>query len=108
MDSAERSAVFSSDTHLAEVATAGVRFNLAVGDELAAAALQPVARAAWGLVQDPADARPLGRSARRALRSLETVCGAMGERRFLGDVLEYLARRSGDAEAARKINEVNG
>lgn len=81
---------FRSDVHLAEVATAGVRFNLAVGDDIAAAALQPVARAAWGLVDNPRATGDLEGAVRAAEDALAMACGMSGERRFLADVVVYL------------------
>jgi len=95
--------VFESDVHLAEVATAGVRFNLGVSHDMTASALQPVARAAWGLVQDPADPAPLRRAARRAITELRLVCGASAERRFLQDVLDHLERRAGSANRPEAV-----
>ena len=82
---------FASLTELAEVATAGVLFNLEAGDHLAAEALQPVARAAWAAVADRAGTGELVRAARRAQGALAMSCGMAGERRFLADVLAYLA-----------------
>ena len=81
---------FRSPVQLAEVATAGVRFNLMVGDELAATALQPVASAAWGLVDDPQADDDLLQAALAAEAALTMACGMTGERRFLADVLAYL------------------
>ena len=82
---------FDSPTELAEIATAGVQVNLAAGDTLAAAALQPVARAAWALAADPTAAGELLAAARAAQAALAMACGMTGERRFLRDVVAYAA-----------------
>ena len=96
---------FDCDLDVAETATAGVRFNIAVGDTLSADALQPVARAAWGLVEDGGAPAELLREARAARRRLELVCGASGERLFLDNVIEYArTRRPRRRRAARKID----
>lgn len=81
---------FRSPLELAEVATEGVQFNLLVGDDLAATALQPVARAAWDLVTDPSAAPELADAARAAAAMLAMACGMSGERAFLADVFAYL------------------
>jgi hypothetical protein len=93
---------FRDDLELAETATAGVQINLVVGDALVAAALQPVARAAWGLVEDSSGPGELIREARAALRRLELVCGATCERRFLADVIAYARGREHPAGAPRR------
>jgi hypothetical protein len=84
---------FEDDLDVAETATSGVCFNLAVGDMVSARALQPVARAAWGLVEDGGTPRELLREARRARADLELVCGAWGERLFLDNVIAYAEGR---------------
>ena len=81
---------FHSNVDLAEVATAGVRFNLAVRDKLAASALQPVALAAWGLVEEPQAVAQLVEAVHAAEGALAMACGMNGERQFLADVLAYL------------------
>ena len=96
---------FRSPIQLAEVATAGVEYNLAVGDDLAAAALQPVARAAWGLVDDPDSSEELAAAAHDAETRLRLACGMVGERRFLSDVLDFLA--DGPAEANIHVTEMH-
>ena len=89
---------FRSPIQLAEVATAGVEYNLAVGDDLAAAALQQVARAAWGLVDDPDSSEELATAAHDAELSLQLACGMVGERQFLSDVLDFVADGPADAD----------
>ena len=81
---------FPSPTHLAEVATAGVQYNLAVGDRFAAAALQPVAAAAWEWVADPSARSQLEKAVRDAEAALAMACGVSGERQFLRDVVMHL------------------
>ncbi|MEW6581286.1 MAG: hypothetical protein AB1416_00810 [Actinomycetota bacterium] len=85
---------FRSDVEVAEIATQGVCVNLAVDEPLLAAALQPVARAAWGLVHGDTDPRELRREVARAERSLRLACFAQMERRFLKEVARYLDRRA--------------
>ena len=80
---------FASLIELAEVASAGVRHNLATRDTILAGILQPVASAAWQVTDDPRDLRALWRAAEDALTQLDLVCGATGERRFLNDVLAF-------------------
>ena len=84
---------FASAAEVAEVATAGVRANLASRDTILAGILQPVAAAAWQAVSDDRDLRRLWRAAEHALAQLDLVCGAMPERRFLSDVLAFCATR---------------
>ena len=96
---------FHSNVDLAEVATAGVQFNLAVRDELAAAALQPVALAAWGLAEEPQAVSQLVEAVHAAEGALAMARGMSGERQFLADVLAYLddPRSPGGTEAEDRL-----
>lgn len=82
--------VYRSATHLAEVASAGVRYNLAVDDQIAASALQPVARAAWELVHNPQAVEQLRQAVHSAEATLAMACGVSDDRQFLADALRYL------------------
>jgi len=100
---------FSSATELAELATLGVCVNLDVGDPHLAAALQPVARAAWARVADGGGPDELLHEARRARRRLRLAVGATTERRFLEAVIHHArAQRTGSSGRARKIARQGG
>ncbi len=88
---------FDSPLHVAEIASAGVRYNVAAGDALAAAALQLVARVAWAIVDGAGSLADLAAAARQAERDLRLACGMGAERMFVADVLAYAA--GGDAPA---------
>lgn len=87
--------VFTSDHEVAETATLGVCANLAVDEPLIAAALQPVARAAWELAGGEGDAEILRREIAAAESRLRDTCFANMERRFLRRVERYLDARDG-------------
>jgi len=100
---------FSSRTELAEVATMGVCVNLDVGDPHLAAALQPVARAAWARVADGGGPDELLREARRARRRLRLAVGATTERRFVEAVIAHARAEQVTApERDRKIARDGG
>lgn len=84
---------FADDTELAEVASMGVCANLHAGRPLMAAALQPVARAAWDRVAGGGGPDDLLRAARRARRDLRLAVGAETERRFLASVIAHARPR---------------
>lgn len=89
----DRSRGFADDTELAEVASMGVCINLHAGQPLLAAALQPVARAAWDRVAGGGGPDALLREARRARRDLRLAVGAETERRFLESVIAHARGR---------------
>lgn len=67
--------------------------HLSAGQPEVAAALQPFAAAAWGVVYEDHDHETLAeahREARRALGRLEQVCGGRPARRFLRDAIAFL------------------
>lgn len=84
---------FADDTELAEIASMGVCVNLDAGRPLMAAALHPVARAAWDRVAGGGGPHDLLRAARRARRDLRLAVGAETERRFLESVIVHSRAR---------------
>jgi len=98
---------FTDPTELAEYASLGVRVNIDAGRGELAAALQPVARAAWGRVAGGAD--DLVAEAERARDALRLTVGAIAERRFLERVIAYAARASTDpSPGGHKIDATRG
>lgn len=84
---------FRNDLEVAEIATMCVCANLEFEETHVAAALQPVARAAWELVDGSGEVGLLRREVRKAESRLRLACFAQGERRFLKHVRRYLDGR---------------
>lgn len=100
---------YADDAEMAECATLGVRVNLDCGRGAMAALLQPVARAAWGRVEDGGDDGRLREECLHALDALRLRVGATAERRFLRSVLAHLDRPAADrSDPARKIGDDRG
>lgn len=97
-----RSSPFDDDLDLAETATLGVRANLALGQPMLASALQPVARAAWALVEDRHGVTALLDEALTARARLDLACFAQDERRFLEAVIVYAATRAAPPRPRRR------
>jgi hypothetical protein len=91
----DRRQTFRDDLEVAEIATLGVCANLDFDQPLVAAALQPVARAAWELAGGEGDAEILRREVAVAEARLRDACFAQMERRFLRRVERYLDDRDG-------------
>jgi len=85
---------FRDDLEVAEMATLGVCANLDFDQPLVAAALQPVARAAWELAGGEGDAETLRDELAAAEARLRDACFAQAERRFLQRVESYLDDRA--------------
>lgn len=98
---------FASATHVAEVATAGVTFNLGTGAWLVAAALQPVARTAWEFAHGVASKHALRAISLGGLERLATVCGAAAERTFLRDVVDYTERPDATCAASAVTRRIS-